>query len=172
MDSKQIFIVTSGCYSDYSIRAVFSTKEAAETYCKFHGPVEYDFERHQVETWDVDADGVVLPVGKQAYEVVLSRDGVYSATKELSYARELDSRGRVEFYPAGTHWPAYAPSEMASQQFIFTYALARDAQHAVKIVAERRAWLLATNQWPAPTETRRTGAAQAIETFEWPETCA
>lgn len=171
MSTKQIFIVTSGCYSDYSIRAVFSTKEAAETYCAFHGPVEYDFDRHQVEVWDVDVDGVVLPVGKQAYEVVLSRDGVYSATKAMSYDRERDARGHVKFYPVGTHWPAYAPSEMANQQFIFTYALARDAQHAVKIVAERRAWLLATNQWPVVHDVKHDGYAEMIASFEWPETC-
>jgi virulence-associated protein VagC len=171
MDIKQIFIVTSGCYSDYSIRAVFSTKEAAERYCQFHSPVDYDFDKHQVEVWDVDTDDVVLPVGKQAYEVVLSRDGVYSATHAVSYDRERDGRGHVEFYPAGTHWPAWAPSEMANQQFMHTYALARDEQHAVKIVAERRAWLLATNQWPPPGEAQRNGYAQSMETYKWPDTC-
>ena len=28
----KVFIVTSGCYSDYQIEAVFSTKETAEEY--------------------------------------------------------------------------------------------------------------------------------------------
>ncbi len=29
----KIFVVTSGCYSDYSIEKIFTTREAAEKYC-------------------------------------------------------------------------------------------------------------------------------------------
>lgn len=32
MEQKKVYIVTSGCYSDYIIDAIFSTRELAEEY--------------------------------------------------------------------------------------------------------------------------------------------
>ena len=43
-----VYIVTSGCYSDYSIDAVFSTREAAEAY--IGTKTNRDIEEWQVDT--------------------------------------------------------------------------------------------------------------------------
>ena len=52
MDEK-IYIVTSGCYSDYNIEAVFKNKEKAEAYCQCHRDCEieeYNFSDDRVFT--------------------------------------------------------------------------------------------------------------------------
>lgn len=46
----KIYIVTSGDYSDYSINAVFSTKEKAEEYVQQHGT------DYRVEDYDIDEE--------------------------------------------------------------------------------------------------------------------
>ena len=48
----KVFIVTSGCYSDYLIEAVFSTRENAEAYINAKG-TDYDWD---VSEWDIDAE--------------------------------------------------------------------------------------------------------------------
>lgn len=45
---QKIYIVTSGCYSDYVINAVFSTKEKAVDYVEQHG-TRYDIEEYNLD---------------------------------------------------------------------------------------------------------------------------
>lgn len=49
---NKVFIVTAGCYSDYHIEAVFSTREKAESYINANG-TDDDWE---VNEWDVDVE--------------------------------------------------------------------------------------------------------------------
>lgn len=48
--NKKIYIVTSGEYSDYSIEAVFSTKNKAESYIQQHGT------GYRIEKYDLDEE--------------------------------------------------------------------------------------------------------------------
>lgn len=58
---EKVYIVTSGCYSDYQINAVFSTREKAEEYVDAHGsnygieefPIDEPVERKE-EIWAVE----------------------------------------------------------------------------------------------------------------------
>ena len=61
---KLIYIVTSGCYSDYRIERVFSTKEKANEFIQQHG-TDYRIEEYVVDEekvkkeekiWDVEID--------------------------------------------------------------------------------------------------------------------
>lgn len=68
----KIYIVTSGCYSDYQIEAVFETKEKAEIYCATKNKSRYDDYRIEVfETSDDDIEGDRKQVG---YCYVFYRD--------------------------------------------------------------------------------------------------
>lgn len=61
MEAKKIYIVTSGCYSDYSIEAVFTTQDKANDYVQQHG-TDYNIEEYeldeevtkQVQLWRVE----------------------------------------------------------------------------------------------------------------------
>ena len=50
----KVFVVTSGIYSDYSINAIFSTKELAEENCNKFNNDTNSYEHRSVEEWDVD----------------------------------------------------------------------------------------------------------------------
>ena len=63
MEVNKIYIVTSGCYSDYHIEAVFTTQDKADDYVQQHGMdyviEEYDIDEEvtkQVQLWRVDFD--------------------------------------------------------------------------------------------------------------------
>lgn len=61
MENNIIYVVTSGCYSDYSIRAIFSTKEKAEKYIaegikaeEFSNPAEDTYNAANIEEYTLD----------------------------------------------------------------------------------------------------------------------
>ena len=47
---NNIYIITSGDYSDYSIEAVFSTREKAEEYLQYHD------DEYRIEEYELDKD--------------------------------------------------------------------------------------------------------------------
>jgi hypothetical protein len=49
----KVWIVTTGCYSDFSIERVFSSEEKGDEYCSTLG--EYERRDCRVNEWDVDA---------------------------------------------------------------------------------------------------------------------
>lgn len=64
---KKIYIVTSGCYSDYQIEAVFTTEEKANEYVQQHG-TDYN-----IEEYDVDEE-VVKSEKSWSVEFYLDKD--------------------------------------------------------------------------------------------------
>jgi len=48
-----VYVVTEGCYSDYGISGVFSTKEKAKYYIK-NNPLDHFDEYHDIEEWILD----------------------------------------------------------------------------------------------------------------------
>lgn len=56
----KIFVVTSGCYSDYTIERLFSNRAAAEEYKKWHGI------RNDIEELDVYDEPFVKEDGERA----------------------------------------------------------------------------------------------------------
>jgi len=53
MSSSKVYVITSGCYSDYHIVRIFSTKELADQFCnKYSRPdpwEEYSIEEHTLD---------------------------------------------------------------------------------------------------------------------------
>lgn len=117
---KTIYIVTSGCYSDYSIDAVFSTKEKAEAYIVSLNEPKDKYGPSQIEEYELDEDGDYLVSGGKYWDV------------------EMDKEGNVVDVKLGRHsakdgwWNCY------SQIFYVGSIAARDAEHAVKIANEKR----------------------------------
>lgn len=48
---SDVYVVTSGIYSDYDIEAIFKSREKAELYCKCH-------EYCEIEEWDFNDDSI------------------------------------------------------------------------------------------------------------------
>lgn len=57
----KVFVVTSGCYSDFGIDAIFSTKEQAEDYIDRMNFVSAYDEGYRIQIWDVDKIPTEIP---------------------------------------------------------------------------------------------------------------
>lgn len=57
--ANQVFVVTSGCWSDYMINAVFSTREKAEEYISVvvhNSGHDFNYDGYDIETYDLDVE--------------------------------------------------------------------------------------------------------------------
>lgn len=68
---SDVYIVTSGSYSDYGIDRVFKSREKAELYCECH-------EGCEIEEWDFDDDSIYT-----VYDYVNVIANIYPNRKEL-----------------------------------------------------------------------------------------
>ncbi len=144
---NKVYVVTSGEYSDYRIRGIFTTEEAANQYAAaVHG---------SVEEWDVDT--INLKVGYLYYRVYM---GLHTGeTYEIHQTEYQDSEmedtitkyckreGGEAFYD----WLSRV--EASPERVYFAHVWALSEIHAVKIANERRTYYLATSEIATPSQT-------------------
>ena len=147
---SKIYIVSDGCYSDYGIRAVFSTREKAQAFIDEHaapwdGPgYARRLDEPSIEEWVLDDESP--PEKCQRFSVVLAENGdtMFAATTSRDggplrqceafrwggWPGELLLPGRIALQFAGTLW-------------------ATDADHAIKSARDRRAASIAAGELEA-----------------------
>ena len=123
--NQEVYVVTSGCYSDYHINAIFSTREKAEEYAELLP------DANSIEVYVLDGEH---KNGLHTIIVVMDRDGNTSECYLDEYVFCLE-KYKLKW---GEFWYD------SSRKF---YVLAKDKQHAIKICNEKRAMLLAENKW-------------------------
>jgi hypothetical protein len=128
--SKTLYMVTRGEYSDYCVLGVFSNKERAEQYKK---AVAADNEIEEIEL-DPEDDKIHYPDGYQAWEIEMDNEG------------NVISNDNVDIRSAYNNNSPYHSRKMNC--YIFT-AVGATLEHAIKIVNERRAQMIANNEWIA-----------------------
>lgn len=149
----KVYIITAGSYSDYRIETVFSTREKAEAYCS---AVKYSYEYPEIEEWPLDSFVDKLDKGYKCYKVVMRENG--NAVKIEQSSPPYNIRDR--FY---TNWRSVAKkydSVSGAQKNmdkdyiveIHSYCWAKDEEHAVKIVNERRTRYIANDMYPLPSK--------------------
>ena len=117
-----IYVVTEGCYSDYSICGVYSTKEKAE-----HAKVVWlDSDIEEYELDDLESKSNMF-----FYEVQMDVNG---NTRKVSKTRPT----------IDAWWPC---GGMQGDGFCSFFMWADNEKHAVKIANERRVQLIASNDW-------------------------
>lgn len=114
---SSVWVVTDGAYSDYGIKAVFDTLEAAREYAELH---EYD-----IETWALN-DPSVGQVVRSGYEVYCSWANSRTGYKWSIIDRGWEHWDATRDYPIQTEpdWPSFA-------------VLGKDRDHAYKIAHDR-----------------------------------
>jgi hypothetical protein len=128
---KKIFVVTSGCYSDYGINAVFSTRELAEEFIKDF-PSRYGDE-NIIEEYPLDLKLPQPKGNRQGFYIMMLKDG------NCEYVRKENSFHK-EFFTGEISY-GYDNSWMN------IYVFANDEQHAIKIANEKRGELIAMDLW-------------------------
>jgi len=124
---KKVWIVTSGIYSDYEIEAVFSSRELAEAYVEKFKEV-YSRDDVRVEEYDLDK-----PKEKWVLtEVTMSKEGeVLSVWKMMCGSWNLEPGFQRFDHEGNLEW----------------IVVTEDEKRAIKVVAEKRAIILAHNAW-------------------------
>jgi hypothetical protein len=139
MSTKVLYVVTSGCYSDYSIVAIFDDKALAEAL------VGEDDDRdgygRRIEEYPLNQHEENIRAGLQTHTVGLLRNGdlhCYSA----SYGRDVQPDS-LEFY--------FSPLNGEKFYYFEAHILAKTKEQAIKAANERRAmWIANGNKWPEP----------------------
>ena len=132
-----VYIVTSGDYSDYHIEGVYSSQEIA---------TESHKGEFNIEEWKMDSGVAEQRQGLSRFHVMMLRDG--------------------SIHHIGPYWgdrqrpndlPPTAYFQFSTQEtfLVATFEMwAKDEQHAIKIANERRVNLIATNTWENLMEVR------------------
>ena len=122
--NKYIYLVTSGCYSDYSVDSVWTTQELADARVVEMAKGPYN-DRAEVEIYWLDGSGAKEPmpywhVGINGFE----------AGRTIVNSQELTGRQYSDTIRDDT-----------SEKNIWShfYVFAKDEGHAIKIASERRA---------------------------------
>ena len=134
----KVYIATSGSYSDYHIDAVFSTKENAEKYNDLYGEGDFD----DIEEFEVDDEMALINRIRDGkitiYLVCIDRNGnVRKIEKESPYVSLVK-----DLLSGKYHYVLYADCSAMDM-----YVIAKNEEHAIKIVNEKRVQLIANNEW-------------------------
>lgn len=128
---SEIYIVTSGSNSDYSIDRVFTDKEKAEEFVEFVNTHTSRYDQCGIETWQTDEPFSVPPKGLKRFYVFMHKNG-NGARAQTNPADKTRQDGVFKY---------------GKQECICAVVEARDEKHAIKILNERRTMLIATEQW-------------------------
>lgn len=129
----KVFAVSSGSYSDYSIHAIFSTKEGAE---QFISRFVTGYDPYEIEEYELDPAEKFVKKGLIPYRVFIDRDGAAECT-------QMDSMYDI---PSGTE-EEFLAKTYHGRPVLRVTGWFKSSDHAVKVANERRTQRIAQNLW-------------------------
>ena len=127
---KKVYVVTSGCYSNYSIERVFSTKELADDFCD-----RYDND-YQVEEYELD--GEMPPREEKVFSIWMQLDNKKVFSVGTRNIREKD----------------YVHVDVTQNSYKIKYIefciLSDSKERAIKVASERFGEVMAQEQFKFP----------------------
>lgn len=141
--SETVWVIEEGAYSDYHVVGVFSSREKAEEVFEWLGLDPKDYDEPRVVEWKLDPGVSEIRKGLVPYDVCMAADG----SVEKCQVEEPSTFGFSD-----RPWPWTRTSASAYrddpgvQDAVMGTVMARDAEHAVKIVNEHRIAFLASGE--------------------------
>lgn len=139
----KVYAVNSGCYSDYKIVAIFSSKKLAQ---EFMGAVKSQYSGYNdIEEYELNPKTAdLINRGYSVWNVHMLKDG----STERVERKETDTYDVSNI--GATIWhrstaPAYVG--MNKQDILTAHVWAKTKKQAVKITNEHRARMIASNEW-------------------------
>ncbi len=127
----KVYALTNGCYSDYRVLALFSTRERAEEAMALIARPESE----GIEEYDIDDPAwLSLPKGHKAWMLFMRENG------DL-----CDQPSQVD--PDDVGDPFWCVSRWLSTGAMRLYVIARDEDHAVKVAGEKWSQMIASGEW-------------------------
>jgi len=121
-----VYVVTSGCYSDYGIAAIFSTEERANIYLT-ESEIEDGYGGGSVEEYQLNEPFEFIV----QYKISMEKDGDVSWIKRYKVSNPDNMAGYTNILHNG----------------MWAYVEVDDEQHAIKIANERRTRIIAEDNW-------------------------
>lgn len=146
---SDVYVVTTGCYSSYSIWGVFSTLEKAELY-RSAIPDSNDIEIYTIDEVKVD----MVDLGYKFYRVEFDKPGNIKRVSQDQPCNRYDESEEARFY-----YYNY-PEAVYEKYWLNVYVWAKDKHHAIKIASDFRRLLIAYN-----ITTELTGDFGVIKKF-------
>ena len=138
----KIYAVNSGCYSDYRVDALFSTRKKAERYMA--GIKDGDY--NDIEEYELDPDTIdLIAKGYSVWRVHMLKDG---STERVE--RTDNDKYDISCAPSHTIWrrstaPAFRGQGI--QDILTSHVWSKTEKAAIKIVNEHRAQMIASGEW-------------------------
>lgn len=130
MENNKVYLVSAGDYSDYHICAAFTSEENAQMYIYKFDTSEW--ERMRIEEYDLNPYEYELKKGYNPYFVRMTKDGECTEIRISGSTYGFDGTNEVGF---------------DLQKNMYMRVMAKDEQHAIKIVNEHRGQLIALDRW-------------------------
>lgn len=144
---KGVWLVEVGEYSDYHVVGVFSSEANAEVIAKLADAQGRDHVR--VTHYPLDPGLAEINAGLSQYLIHMRRDG----TVERVEAEENITRDLIGSSYGIWHRSTIPPHQKAGVEDCLTATVwARNDKHAIKIVNDHRAQMIANDEWPAARE--------------------
>lgn len=126
----KVYLITAGCYSDYHIITVFSSKAKAKEYINSFDRASYD--TYGIEEYELDYTDDGWVSGMKSWSVLIYDDPNIGAIASLA-------RGAPYQMDYG-----YNPNNSDKRgPYGYCQCWAKDEAHAIKICSERRAEFIA-----------------------------
>lgn len=125
-----MYVVTAGEYSDYSIEAMFDEESLAKAYIA--SVKSSGYQQMRIETYNLNPNEKQLRSGYKSYLVRMTKDGICPEMYQ-SDRTPFDGENDTPFFD--------------TRQNLVMCVFAKDEQHALKIVNERRIEIKAFKKW-------------------------
>lgn len=127
----KVYVVAEGCYSDYHIESIFSTRKQARNYVINRDRLWNEW---QIEEYELDDE---YPETNDKLFEVEYRDGMWKAEDADRMYYSIERENRASYYKYDIP-PTYT---------YHNYVHARDKKHAIKICQDDYAMLKAEKVW-------------------------
>lgn len=122
-----VYIVTSGCYSDYSIDAVLLSREQAEAYCALHPSEDQEIEEWETTDFAVECD---KPVYRKWVGIICENGEIRVRDDGYSFKNVFEVKNVPRNYYHNPH-----------QRIDMTTSTDKTAEQAKKIMLDKLAGL-------------------------------
>lgn len=137
---KGIWVITTGCYSDYCVHSIFADEQKAKTYFEKHAK-HYDCA--ELLFWEFDdKDFENAMKDLPMYVVDFDRYGQIIQAYQVGYSSDISHKENVHIYLGNRGLDAYLSVDI----------IAKDIEMAKKAAAERRFMYLETHKNEEPVK--------------------
>lgn len=146
----EVYIVTQGSYSDYGICAVFLDRALADEYCAQRAG---GHESPWVETWSIGT--LLKPPGWRGFAVTMAEDGAVNKVTSIPVDEAREDWDEYNSERTGSVSSGlWERKDVLTGHRTFHVTTDMDEEGAIKVANERRAQIIALNQWPKAGEEK------------------